>query len=253
VDIANFPSGDVLTQDNTWLFNASNTFIPVTSLSQSGFRLSTTVAAPHGFSLFNQVKSHSFFVCRGRPANYYPGNYLYNVGLRRNSVTLDVNVEIPAPLAANPILNETANQRLDISSIIPYKTNSAAAVKYTRVFDNKPNSVDDWEFSDGGYIPSDPNIFTTRTPSFIAFGALEAGGASRRVPMMRLRQVLTAPNVNKSVSEQFAFVDLAPANPTFYLSNGVVTTTNNVFFFSFETSDKPGISLSAVVELMTAP
>lgn len=249
--IGSQPSTNVIANANTFLLNtgAGSSFISTSTVSQSSFNLSITTTAAHGLSTSANLKIHTFFVCYTRSASYYPGNYLYNIAARKNSVPLDANVLIPSELASNPISNESKQQPTGFKSTIAYKTNSATATEYTRVFNNQPTTEDQFEFSDGGFIPGNAAIFTNRTPAFLAFGALQTGGATSQVYLFRLRQILLNTRANVASSSVKAYIDRSVTTPVYYDFAGNVASSA-VVYFSLATSNRPGISLSAVVELI---
>jgi hypothetical protein len=249
--ITNYPATNVITNSNTFLYNTgnNNSFISTSAITQSAFNLSITTTVAHGLSISDSVRIHSFFVCNTRSANYYPGSALYGIAARKNAVPLDVNVQLPTDLVGNQISNETKQQRLDLNTTIVYQTNSATATTYTRVYTNQPSVDTEYEFSDGGFISGDASIFTTRTPTFISFGALQAGGATSQVYCFRMREVLVNPNVSTNSSNLKAYVDKTTTTPTYYDSTGAVTTTA-VSNFSFATSNRPGLNLAGVVEII---
>lgn len=247
----NYPTGDIVTQDNLLLYNSANVYVPITTASQSSFTVTISSATPVLEPANTSVRIHMVFACLGVSAAYYPGTYLYNTAVRKNLVGLDVNVQIPTELVSNPLITEPVIQDLSINTLQAYKTNGNPATAYNRVFTRQPTNVDDYEFSDGSYR-IDPTIFTVRTPSFIGFGALQSPTTDTKVYMFRMRSTgVLMPNYALLKSRFSLYIDKVLNTVTTYSQTGAITTDDSVgtYYYSLGKSASPGINLSAVVEL----
>lgn len=250
--MSNYPSGNVLDANKVFLFDNTNTLVPVSTLSQALFNLNFVSAVPFTQTGNTGSRVHMVFACQSVSAAYYPGLYLYNTAIRKNLVPLDVNVAVPAELVSNPIINEPGLQDLTINSLEVYKTNNSPATTYTRVFNQQPTTVDSFDFSDGSYRV-DPTIRTVRTPSFISFGALQSPTTDTRAFMFRWRNTSTVlPNYTVARSLFRVYVDKVLTTVLTYASNGAAVTddSSSAFYFSMASATNPGINLSAVVETM---
>lgn len=241
--ISYYPSTNLITQVNTFTYEANN-YVGVSSLSQSTATLSFTTASAHGLSSSSRVRTHTFFWCRGAAANYYPGSYFANSAVRRNSLPLDVNVELPTEISSTPIIDEYPIQDLsDTPTRVWQQTNLEV---FTKVTTRKPTTNLEWDFSDGAYVAG-VNNFTTRTPNFISFGALSAGGNVERVYIFRSREILLAKGSQIAATDLGFYIERV-ASSVNYWTRSIVPTTTDCVFFGIDTNNKP--SLSAVCELV---
>lgn len=260
-NINNYPITNVLNQDNTVIYSPDNFLITPTNVSQSGATVTYESSSSQldWASVGSQVKMHSFFWLRYSDANYYPGLYLYNTAVRRNSTLIDVNVAVPPELYANPIFNEPQLQDLENPTYRVMKNNDAtSATFYTFIPGNhQPTTEDVWDFSDGGYIPG-PGKYTRPTPAYISFGALQSGGSNSIVYFLRARHVLIA-NGRLTVGDISQRVNKSPvAHPTYLndQANAYVTDANKTPYYFDMTNFTgagnayPGVGLSSVVELI---
>ena len=258
--IERYPTFNPINDTNTIVYNQSNALIPVVTCSQSSGTITYASSNANSVATGDTIKMHSVFWMRACDANYYPGLYLYNTAVRRNSVALDVNVQLPTEIVSNPIFNEPQLQDISVQTTVLFKNNSASAFAYTKVTNNQPTTEDSWDFSDGAYRV-DPNIYTVRSPAYASFGALATGGAISRVFCCRLRKVLL--NNSVPIQRQYCkiFYDRALAALPTYYDQGVTTYLNNptdlVYYFSVTNYNpatsqnvNPGVSLSSVVELV---
>lgn len=251
VSLSNFPSGSVTTANKAFLYNSKGVNLPVVALVQTSFSFAFTTATTFVDVPGENPKVHLCFVCRGTSAAYYPGSYLYGTALRKNIVPLDVNVAIPENLSSNPILNEPSTQRLEVNTTVAYRTNSASPTLYTRVFNNKPATETEYEFSDGSYRV-DPNVLSVRSSSFISFGALESTTDSTFVYLFRLRSTaVVLPNYFVQRSKLIVHVNRVLFTPLYSDSNltNVVDDTLSVDFVRVNTPTSPGINPASVVEM----
>lgn len=250
LSVSNYPTGNVMDANKAFLYDSSNILLPILSLSQSGFNFSFTTTLPLVLTGNTGSRIHMVFACQGVSAAYYPGLYFYNTAIRRNVVALDVNVQVPTELSANPIINEPTIQRLALPTLEVYKTNNAPATPYTRVFTNQPTTADTFDFSDGSYRV-DPTIRTVRTPTFISFGALQTPNTDTRAFMFRWRTTAPIlPNYFVTRSLFRVYVDKTLATVSTYddAGNAVNDDLTSVYYYSFGTPTNPGIKLSSVVE-----
>jgi len=251
--IVQYPVPNSLLTTNTLVYTSANALIPASSVSQSGYSLSITTVSPHGLTTSAQVRAHGFYLLNTCSASYYPGNFLYDNGARLNAVPLNVNVEVPVNLVANPLVNESQTQDTTQATIVAYQTNSATATQYTRVFNRQPTTATQWDFSDGAFLPGNTNLYCNRTPAYISFGALDTANPNgEEVFCFRTRQILLAPGYAINPTSLITYVDKNPVSPAVFDSTYAATTTS-ASYFSMATNASPGISLSSVVELMYAP
>jgi hypothetical protein len=241
--IGNVPANNSISNSNSFLYSSDNTLLPTSTVSQSSFTVSVTTSSAHGLTSSSLTRLHVFYWCVTSSSNYYPGNYLYNSALRRNSVPLDVNVQLPTEISSNPLINETDIQDLSIDSLQVWQTQDTQT--FTRATGGQPSTATQWDFSDGTYTAGTGNR-TTRSPNFISFGALSAGGNNERVYLYRLREVLVCPNTNIPNTDLRVFTDLNPTTVNYYSSAGT-TATSNIKYFGFQNTSRP--ALSSVVEL----
>jgi hypothetical protein len=251
-NITQFPSATIGTQ-KIFTYNSAGVCLPLSAVFNSGFVLTFTTSAVHNLQIGERGFVHYAFVNVCNSAAYYPGSYLYNTALRKNLVPLDVNVQMPNDLVANPVLTEPPLQPLNIESYQLYKTNNATATKYNKVATRQPATVDDWDFSDGSYRV-DPSVFTNQSSAFAAFGALQTPTTDTRVFCFRLRSlssVLPTPTFC-TLSRLTLTVDKFPYAGTYYAQNGSVITNDltSVDQFSLARTNNPGVSLSSVVEIV---
>lgn len=192
----------------------------------------------------------SCFWLRFIDSNYYRGQDLYNNALRRNTIPLDVNVEIPESLRSNYIFNEPI-QDLDYETYKVYTTTTSGASSYLKVLNRQPLVSTSWDFSDGSYRAVNTQI-TTRTPNYAAFGGLETNNVSNKVNVCRLRTILVSAFEYPSISNLLVTIDKG-ASPglVFHTFNGTVITTGEPRYFSFIATGvtAPGVPLESVVEM----
>lgn len=252
-NLTNYPVDNNLDNSNSLLFTSAS-YVPTTALSQSLSALSITTASPHGLTLASSANLHSVFYCYCRSAAYYPGSYCFSKVLRKNSVPLDVNCQLPSELVSNPLVNESKSQDLSIRSLKLYNTDRFTATEYAKSSTNQPASAYEWDFSDGGFISGNANLFTNRTPAYVSFGALEASSNPSYFFAVRLRELTVAGNkktTGASVADLRMSINKTPTAPLFYLdSTGTVTSGSNARYFATLPGNRPSASLGAVVEVL---
>lgn len=258
--IERYPTFDPINATNTVIYNSNNGIIPVASCSQNAGVITYTGTNTTTVVSGNTIKMHAVFWMRGCDSNYYPGLYMYNTAVRRNSVALDVNVQLPPEIVSNPIFNEPQLQDVSVQTTVLFKTNSATALPYSKASNNQPTNEDFWDFSDGAYRV-DPGIFTVRSPAFASFGGLATGGTVSRVFCCRLRKILLYNSAPLQLQFIKLFYDrtLAPL-PTYYDQGVTAYQTNPLntpYYFAVTNYNpgttqlvNPGVSLSSVVELI---
>lgn len=252
LSISEYPAANVLNAASVLLLTTNNQHIALTSLTQSLFELSIVTSSPTALATAvpgNQAKVHMLFWTRMGDSNYYQGSNLYNIGLRRNSVPLDVNVQVPGDMFANPISYERQELPLTFKSYYVFKTNENLATEYTKVINRKPATADEWDFSDGSYR-AEPNVFTVQSPAFVAFGGLQAGGQSAYVYIVRLRNMLLANGANITLSSVKGFINKLPFIPTYFDGAGGLVLLNGAKYFAFLDRAQLGLPLSSVCELV---
>jgi hypothetical protein len=249
VNVLAYLNCSAITSDGKYAYKA-------TSVSQSGANVTynTNVGEIQTLGVGDPIKFHAYFWMRCADASYYPGFYLWGVSTRRNSVALDVNVQVPFELSDNPLLNESSNNGLggDILSAIKYTTSPPTL--YSRVYTEQPNTEDTFELSDGGYISGSGNK-VVRSLSHIAFGALQAGGAVTRVYMARAREIVLASRSSPNISNLLAYVDkLLYATVNYRNDSYSPIGSGNAKYFSLDSNGVPGVTPglkgSSVVELV---
>lgn len=186
------------------------------------------------------VDVHSFFWLRYCDASYYPGFYLTNSALRRNTLPLDVNVAMPQELATNPLINDPVfNPYIESAKVY------ANSVLQTKVGTRNPTAITEWDFSDGSYYTG-AGLLTNPTPAFISFGGLVAGGQNTTISINRLRPVVIS---GAAIADIEVFVDKITRVATYYDSNGTVIGAGAPYYFSLATSNVL-LNLSSVVEIV---
>lgn len=214
------------------IFTASS--VTHTDASVAAYTGTNINTVPNG----SLVDIHTFFWTRCADAIYYPGSYLVNSAIRRNSLPLDVNIALPDDIVSQPIINEPT-QNLAIASMVVY----ANAVAQTKVNRNPANQFE-WDFSDGSYYTG-VGLLTNRTPSFISFGGLIGGGQNTTISMARLRRQL----IGNTIANTQVFVDKTLTSATYHDINGNTIISGVPYYFSFLGAN-PNINLSSVVELI---
>lgn len=229
---------NILSISNT-IIRQGNTLFQPAGLTHSLASVSLTSSLVPTLDLGKIIRSHSFFLLRVVDAEYMPGLYMVNTAIRRNSVPLDVNVQVPAELQSNAIINEPS-QDLSYQTLRVYANNTLQ----TKVTNRQPASNTEWDFSDGGY-QAGSGMFTSQSPAFVSFGGLISGGTATTVQIARLRNVL----LNVPISDMSCYVDKIQKSPTFYDASTSTITSGSPKYFSFAS---PGVnlSLSSVVELI---
>lgn len=252
--ISNYPNTNVISNTNTFVINESNVHLPTSAISQTTFTLTMTTVNPHGLTTAAIPRVHSVFWQTTRPANYYPGNYLYQPVIRRNVVALvDTTVRVPVEIYSNPLISEPKEQRLDINTLFLYATNTATAILFTRVFTRQPTGANEWDFADGNTYSTSGNLFTVRTPAFVQFGVLQTttpAGNPQPILMFRSRDIVLVPGASIPIADIKAYVDRVVNTPTYQDSAGTVITSGVPTYFTYARANTPGINTSAVVELI---
>jgi len=236
-------TGSVLTTANT-IVRQDNQIVQPTTVIHSGGNITLVSSNLSLLSTLKPIRTHSFFLLRFVDAQYLPGLYLVNSALRRNSVPLDVNVQVPQELQANPIINEPS-QDVTQETLWVYSGNT----KVNKVTNRQPANGNEWDFSDGSYFTG-AGLFTNPSPSFVSFGGfspLSASGSSTTVTMARLRNLV----IDGLTGNLFAYVDKSLRTAVFHNSNTTVIAINGVKpkYFSFATTSV-NLNLSAVVEII---
>ena len=223
-----------------------------TNLTNTNEVYTFTWASRPAYVLANtKAKLISCFWLRFVDANYYRGLDLFNVAVRRNTIPLDVNVEVPDSIRTNYIYNEPS-QDLSIESVKAYTTTTVGATSYTKVTNKQPLVNTSWDFSDGSYRAVSSQL-TTRTPNFIAFGGLETNALVNKINLCRLRTVLVGSLEYTNINDLLVHVDYNSAmTPVWHNTAGAVITSGVPKYFSYiaTASTAPGVGLESVVELM---
>lgn len=239
-----------LLNDNS-KFIIGDTISPTLTMTNVGRLITATWAiTPPSVVVGVKIQLVSCFWIRFVDANYYRGQDLYNNALRRNTIPLDVNVEIPESLRRNYIYNEP-NQDLDYETYKVYSTTTTGASSFLKVTNKQPLVSTSWDFSDGSYRAVNTQI-TTRTPNYVAFGGLESGNVSNKVNVCRLRTILVSSFEYPTITDLAVYVDRALTTGVVYHSfNGTVVTSGEPKYFSFisTASTPPGVPLEGVVEI----
>lgn len=242
--------GGVVSQSNSKLFTAQDVS-PTTAIAVSGSNMTLTwVSRPADVVVGSKLKVFSCFWLRFVDANYYPGSSMNSPMLRRNTIPLDVNMEIPEQISGNPIFNEPA-QDLALETLRIYEQTVVNAPRATKVASQQPAAVWDWDFSDGAYRVA-AGAQTNRTPNFAAFGGLLPNNLSIRLIGTRLRRVLVGAFATIDMGELAFFVDGA-ATPVSYhdaTTANIASGTTTFFSTAAHVGRPPGVNLEAVVELV---
>jgi len=251
-NIGQWFSGNVLSQNNSKVFTTTG-LSATTAIANSGASLTLTWAAkPADVVVGSKVRVWSCFWLRFFDCNYYQGAQLYNTGLRRNTVALDVNVEVPESLSSNTIYNEPL-QDLDNETYWLYDSSVNNPTRLTKVTNRQPLTANAWDFSDGSYRAVASQL-TNRTPNYIAFGGLQTGNVSSRVFICRLRQILVGAFENPTIENMSVHVDKSYRPGSWHLTNGTQITTGVPRYFSYASNatfpTTPGVNQESVVELM---
>lgn len=247
--ISRYPYTNTITQNNLTLFNESGTYVKLSAASQSSFTLSLTTSATHSIALFAQAKVHFWYYCYATSTNYYPGSYLYNASVRRNSIPLDVNVAVPQQIYSNPLLNEPQIQDLSTTVTTTEVWKDQSTPTYTRGTAGSPSAATVWDYSDGNYLYGGSTATqTTRSPYFVSFGALTAGGASETVFFYRWREILVCRNTDISDSQLAMYHDKSLVTGRYMRFDGSSSASGQAKYFAVTSANRP--SLAAVVELL---
>jgi hypothetical protein len=242
--------GSVISQSNSKIFT-SNSVSPTTAITNTGNQLTLTWAArPSDVVVGSKLRLFSCFWLRYIDSNYYAGSQFYSTGLRRNTVPLDVNVEVPESVATNAIFNEPI-QDLDYETYWLYDTNVSAATRLTKVTNRQPLATNAWDFSDGAYRAVATQI-TNRTPNYVAFGGLQGNNISNRVYISRLRTILVGAFEYPSILDMGMYVDKVFTPASWHTFNATQITSGEPKYVSFAStvSTAPGVNQEAVVEIV---
>jgi hypothetical protein len=225
---------------------------PVTAITNASDTYSFTWAArPSSVVIGATAKLFQCFWLRYVDSNYYQGNSLYDSALRRNSVPLDVNVELSASVSDNPIFNEPI-QDLDYETYRVYDSNITASTALTKVTNRQPLVNNAWDFGDGSYRALSSQL-SNRTPKFVSFGGLLSGGnVNTRVYVSRLRTILVGGFSYPSISDLRVISDKAlVTNNSWHSFTGTNITSGEPKYFSFVATGgtPPGVNQDAIVEL----
>jgi hypothetical protein len=229
-------------------------------ISQTNSTITFSSTSPFSWAqVGNTVKFHAFFWLRFADASYYPGSFLSSSVVRKNSVPLDVNVQVPEDLVDNPIINEPQTQSTSIQTLTLFKDNpaNASASVFTWKQDNLPTTPDEWAFSDGSYIVA-PNQLTRPSTAFVAFGGLQPGNTPTTFLICRLRSILLGNGQGTDIGEILSFTNKSPTtNPTYYNSSATIISSGKASFFSTTNYSpslpgflNPGVEQDAFIELI---
>lgn len=200
---------------------------------------------PTGVVVGSKLTFVSCFWTRFCDANYYQGSQLWNSALRRNTVPLDVNVELPELIRDNPIYNEPKMElNPPVISVFAYNDVLVNASPLSKNTTFNPTGVNEWEWSDGAFRPGG---LVNRNSTHMAFGALAAGNVSNRVNLARIRVVLLGAFETVLTGEVAGFVDKANRPPELF---GFSPGNADLFGYTSTTLKAPGVPLDSVVELM---
>lgn len=247
-NISRYPYTNSINQNNVSLFDESGAYVRVNTVSQSNFTLSIATSATHTIAVNSTVKVHFWYYCYGTSANYYPGSYLYNASVRRNSIPLDVNVAIPQQIYSNPLLYEPQIQDLSAFVTTTEVWKDQSTPTYTRNTSGSPSTATTWDYSDGNYLYGGSTATqTTRSPYFVSFGALTAGGASETVFFYRWREILVCKNTSIADADLLMFHDKVPVTGRYMRADGTSSVAGQAKYFAVTAASRP--ALSAVVEL----
>lgn len=189
----------------------------------------------------------SCFWTRFCDANYYQGAQLFNTALRRNTVPLDVNVELPELIRDSPIYNEP---KLDVAanSYIAICENVAAGSPFfARNMSRTPTTAIEWDFTDGSFRPGQT---ANRGITHVGFGALVTGNINSRISFTRLRVVLLTDFESPASSDISTFVDKIPQTFSWFTGFPGVPL---VFSASNSSVGILGVPLDSVIELVYTP
>lgn len=262
-DIENFPIANNITADNSVMFTDAGFFVDSVSVTQAAAAIAYTgtTAGIATVSIGDGVRLHAYYWLRYADAQYLPGLYFYNTQVRRNAVAADVNVQIPVELADNPLYGEPP-MNLDIHSIqLSINNNATPTFSNWMAGSNKPVLEDDWQFSDGSYLPASPNLFTKRTPAYVSYGALQAVATNTTVFMHRFRRVMVGGGRSNPPEaqdlEMYYDAELADKTLANVGISAIVTGSNLAHYWAALNWDSvsgyyefPGVNLAAVVELV---
>lgn len=201
---------------------------------------------PAGVVIGTKLAFVSCFWNRFCDANYYQGSQLFNTALRRNTVPLDANVELPELIRDTPIYNEPKMDVITAGSAPVFLYNDVVvnAVPLTKNATKNPTSVNEWDYSDGAFRPGG---IVNRSITHVAFGALATGNVNTRVFTNRIRKVLFSGFETVLATEVEGFVDKTLNNPGWFSS-----TAGRADFFGYLSSStvSPGVPLDSVVEIV---
>lgn len=249
--IGQYFSANNISQSNSKVFTTTDVS-PTTTIANVGNQLTLTWASrPVEFVVGYKFRLFSCFWLRAIDANFYQGAQFYNTGLRRNTVPLDVNVEVPESLVTNAIFNEPI-QDLNYETYRLFEQTTTNAARLNKVTNRQPLTTNDWDFSDGSYRAVS-TLLSNRTPNYIAFGGLQSNNVSSRLGIARLRTILLSSFEYASISDITCVADVyTTLAPTYHTFDGTVITTGEPKYVSFSgnISNPPGVNLEAVVELL---
>ena len=210
--------------DNTKVYNGNNNLVS-TTVSQSGTTITVNRPA-HGLAVGAKLTTYTCFWTRYCDSANYPGVSLWGSALRRNSVPLDVNMEIPEPLRSNYIYNEPLTTTSWHVYSLYYNPTTAAFLNVNTI----PNTPDVYYLSDGAYRAGSGQP-TVRTANFVAFGGLQPGNINTRVYIARWRNLVVAQNERPQIANLSIFVDKA-VSPSFrWLDASINILSSGVPFY----------------------
>lgn len=240
-----------INQNNTRIYRASDNACVTNdgaTISQSGTTITANNPFAHGLSTGDKIYSFTCFWTRYCDGNIYPGTSVWSSSLRRNSVPLDVNVEVPEPIRSNYILNEPS-QDVSQQTIYVYENNGINQSPLS--FTPNPSTANQWTFTDGSFRPG---VNTpTATANYVGFGALQPGNVNTRMFFARMREFLPSQS-SFATTDQYTFTaDKANVNSKVRfadrLGNIVSSPTACIYwFFPQTTTASPGVRQDAVVE-----
>jgi hypothetical protein len=235
------------------LLDATTSFSATTAISNSSETYTFTWSTRPGSVAINSgARLFQCFWLRYTDATYYPGNALYDSAVRRNSVPLDVNVQLPENIGSNPIYNEPI-QDLDYETYRVYDGNTSGVSPLTKVTNKQPLVNNQWDFSDGSYRAINTQL-CNRTAKYVSFGGLNSGGnINTRIYVARLRTILVGGFSYPSISDMEQIIDkLVVGFNVWHSFNGTQVVSGEPKYFSRTATmaSPPGVDPDAVMELV---
>jgi hypothetical protein len=235
------------------LVDGTTVFSPTTVISNTSDTYTFTwTTRPAQVTVGASAKLFQLFWVRYVDSSFYPGSAIYDSAVRRNSVPLDVNVQLPENISSNPIFNEPI-QDLDYSTYRVYDSNTSGVAALTKVTNRQPLVNNQWDFSDGSYRAINTQL-CNRTPKFISFGGLNSGGnLNTRVYIARLRTILVGGFSYPTIADMDQISDKVVLGfEAWHAFDGTDMASGEPKYWSRTStmSSPPGVNQDAVVELV---